>query len=86
MLRVILTHLVLFLLPFLGYGLWLWVTRKASADRAWRDGPMLYLSLAGALLVVLSLVFFASFEKGQVDRDYQPSRMENGRFVPGGFR
>ncbi|MBO0343873.1 hypothetical protein J0X15_01450 [Roseibium sp. CAU 1637] len=85
MLRVILSHAALFLLPFIGYAIWLWIKNKTQTSETWRQGPMLHLALAGTVMVIVSLVFFSSFEQASKDADYRPSRLENGVFVPGGF-
>lgn len=85
MLRVVLSHLLLFFLPFIGYGVYLWLKNRAQTSENWRQGPMVQLALAGVLLVIASLVFFASYEEAPEGKDYRPSRMENGVFIPGGF-
>ncbi|WP_367186862.1 DUF6111 family protein [Roseibium sp.] len=40
MLRVVLTHLVLFLMPFFCYALWLWLTKRSKHPDRWAKGPL----------------------------------------------
>ncbi|MEJ8472711.1 DUF6111 family protein [Roseibium algae] len=85
MFRVLLSHAFLFLLPFLGYAIWLWLNKKSQTSENWRNGPTGWLALAGVLLVLGSLVVFASFQRMPDGTEYRPSRMENGVFIPGGY-
>ncbi|MBD8876053.1 MULTISPECIES: DUF6111 family protein [Stappiaceae] len=85
MFRVVLSHMILFLLPFVGYAVWLWIKKKSQTSENWKNGPMAWLTLAGVLLVLISLVIFATFQKMPEGTEYRPSRMENGVFIPGGY-
>ncbi|MEP0235715.1 DUF6111 family protein [Roseibium sp.] len=85
MFRVVLSHMILFLLPFVGYAVWLWIKKKSQTSENWKNGPMAWLTLAGILLVLVSLVIFATFKKMPDGTEYRPSRMENGVFIPGGY-
>lgn len=85
MFRVVLSHLLLFLLPFLGFALWLWLNKKAQTSENWRNGPMAWLALGGASLVIIGLVIFASFDQVPEGQAYRPAEMRDGVFVPGGF-
>jgi cytochrome bd-type quinol oxidase subunit 2 len=85
MLRIILIDIILFLLPFLVYGFWLWVNNKAHVSEHWRKGPMAWLALAGIALVVVSFVIFASIKQAPDGAEYRPAHMENGVFVPGHY-
>lgn len=85
MFRVLLSHLLLFALPFVGYAVWLWLTKKKQSSENWRKGPNGLLALTGVALVLISLVLFASFRQMPDGTEYRPSRMENGVFVPGRF-
>ena len=57
MLRIILTQLLLFSLPFIGFAIWLFLNKKAQTSENWRDGPMLWLVIAGGLLVIGGLIY-----------------------------
>ena len=85
MLRVILADIILFLLPFLAYGFWLWLNNKAHVSEHWRNGPMGWLTLAGIALMVVSFVIFASLKQAPEGAEYRPAHMENGVYVPGRF-
>ncbi|WP_286133070.1 DUF6111 family protein [Labrenzia sp. DG1229] len=47
MLRVALTHLILFLLPFFCYALWLWLTKRSQHPDRWAKGPLAWLTVTG---------------------------------------
>lgn len=86
MVRVILVQLVLFLLPFIGWGIFLLVTRGLSDARAgYFIGPMPYwLAVIGLILSIvgfLALGIVGERETGV----YHPLRFEDGKLVPGGF-
>jgi len=85
MIRVVLAHLLLFLLPFIGYAVWLWLTKKSQASENWQGKPMAWLSLAGLVIVVVSLVSLATFQRMPEGTEYRPSQMRDGVFVPGGY-
>ncbi|MDQ0313885.1 DUF6111 family protein [Amorphus orientalis] len=86
MVRVILVQLILFLLPFIGWAIFLAVTRGLSDARAsYFIGPMPYwLAVAGLILSIagfLALGVVGDQETGV----YHPLRFEDGKLVPGGF-
>ncbi len=85
MLRVILTQLVLFLLPFIGYAVWLWLNNKAHASKRWRDGPMGWLALTGIAFAMIGLGVMASFKQAPEGAEYRPAHMKDGVFVPGRY-
>ncbi|MBD8891357.1 DUF6111 family protein [Roseibium litorale] len=86
MLRVVLSHILLFLLPFMGYALWLWMQKKEQTSEEWRKGPLRWLALAGVALVLGSLAIFATYREAPDGAEYIPSHMENGVFVPGRYQ
>ncbi len=85
MLRIVLTHLVLFLLPFVGYAVWLAANRKAQTSENWRNGPIIWLIIAGAVIVAGSLVGLASFESRPEGKVYVPAQIRDGQFIPGHY-
>lgn len=85
MLRVILTQLLLFLLPFICYALWLWLSKRSRHPDSWSKGPIAWLTLAGLVLVISGLVGMAAFDKSPEGTSYRPSEMRDGVFVPGRF-
>lgn len=71
-----LMQVVLFLLPFAGYGLWLWSGRKYTRQLLWGTlGAMLVMLVAAAWLELTGAV--------PPDMTYVPPRLEDGRVVPG---
>ena len=74
MLRLL--EVVLFLLPFAGYGLWLWGGRRHTNQLLWGTLGVMFLLLMAAAWLELS---------GAVppDMTYVPPHMEDGRIVPG---
>lgn len=85
MFRVLISHLLLFLLPFVGYAFWLFVNKKTQTSENWRNGPTGWLALAGIAMVLVSLVGFASFHRMPEGKEYRPSEMRDGVFVPGRY-
>jgi hypothetical protein len=85
MFRVFLAHLVLFFLPFFGYALWLWLSKKSNHPERWSRGPIAWLTCAGLILVIAGLVSMATLGKSPEDSNYIPSHMRDGVFVPGRY-
>lgn len=87
MVRLLLTELLLFALPFIGYGVYLIVTRRAvNSGEEWRKGPLLWLVFGGIASMGAGLVWLAlqNDEASRTGR-YVPAHMENGVLVPGQF-
>lgn len=86
MIRVIITQVVLFCLPFLAFFVYRLATQGWTGARVAGFGrATFYLILAGGLLVVAGFVFFA-LTGGETSGVYVPTQYENGKLVPGGFR
>lgn len=83
MIRIIFVHLLLFALPFIAYGVWLAVVRRSASAEQWRDAPMLWLTGAGGLIVIISLLALASFEDRNPNAQYTPMEYRDGKLVPG---
>jgi len=74
MLRLL--EFALFLLPFAGYGLWLWFGRQYTRQMLWGTlGAMFAMVLMAAWLELTQAV--------PPEMSYVPPHMENGRIVPG---
>ncbi|MDA0369389.1 MAG: DUF6111 family protein [Proteobacteria bacterium] len=83
MLRKILQYLP-FLLPFIGYAIYIVVARFAGRDASWRGAPWLWLTGAGLIFTVIALLGFRALEPQRgTGGDYVPPRLEDGRVVPG---
>jgi hypothetical protein len=86
MLRLILIQLFLFMLPFIGFGVFLWATAGFEAARAGYHGArLIWMITIGAGLMVIGFVALAAFGE-QETGPYQPLRYEDGQLVPGRFR
>ncbi|WP_321338979.1 DUF6111 family protein [Breoghania sp.] len=83
MIRIIVVHALLFLLPFIAYAIWLAVVRRSASAENWRDAPLLWLTMAGGLVVIASLVMLASFDDKNADATYTPMQFKDGQLVPG---
>lgn len=71
-----LLEVVLFLLPFAGYGLWLWSGRRHTNQVLWGTlGAMFVLLVAAAWLELSGAV--------PPGMSYVPPHMQDGRIVPG---
>lgn len=85
MIRIVITQLVLFALPFIAVFVYRVATRgstgAAIADmRRWAFA----LILIGGLFVVAGFVYFA-FAREENQGTYVPARYIDGQFVPGRF-
>ena len=90
--RVIIENIVLFLLPTLVYVGYRLLMRQLGRDVAAGDAhvlegaPLMVLIGSGVLLVLLVTVVFGSVSGGKPGEVYVPSRIENGKIIPGGSR
>jgi len=84
--RVILINLLLFSLPFIGYGVYLYF-RKGRVDTqdALKGNSFFWLVGGGIACVIVGLVLLATFQSGSPDSVYVPARYENGVLIPGRF-
>ncbi len=87
MIRPIFTELVLFLMPFALYALFLIATRARVLDpKSWPVSTLATLAIVSLLLVVTSFLFLAHLTGAPPGSTYEPARIEDGRFIPGGAR
>jgi hypothetical protein len=87
MIRIVVENVVLFLLPTLFYVGYVLLTRDAAAKKDLLAGaPLIWLFLAGTLLVVIVLVAFGSTSGGRPGQHYEPPSMKDGRIEPGQIR
>lgn len=84
MIRVVIENIVLFLMPtgvYIGYVL---LTRGAeNKSKLLDEAPLIWLFMAGALLVVIVLLAFGSTSGGKPGQHYEPPTMKDGRIEPG---
>ncbi len=85
MTRAIIQGLALFLLPFVLFAAYLVIRRRnALAWSSWSDQST-WLTIAGLTFVVMSLVANALLAEHETGA-YVPTRVENGRVIPGHFK
>lgn len=86
MIRVIITQIVLFLLPFVAFFVYRLATQGWTGARVAGFGrATFYLIVAGGLLVVAGFITFA-IVGGESEGIYVPTQYQDGELVPGGFR
>lgn len=90
MIRILLENVLLFLLPTLLYLLYVVVQRRTAGGSGAQgqaglldDAPLLWLFLAGALTVIVTLAAFGSNTGGKPSEVYVPPTLQDGRIVPG---
>ncbi|MEM7196766.1 MAG: DUF6111 family protein [Pseudomonadota bacterium] len=86
MIRTILQTLVPFLLPFILYGLWLWVLPHRDESLMGRMRTKRYwLSALGIGCSIIALVVLGISRDNDAQQDYVPPRLVDGKIVPGTF-
>ena len=84
MARVIALELFLFLLPFIGYGFYLYFSRLDPMQReSWERSPIYWLVIGGLLLMIVGFVLTATFSGAPTDATYTPAELRDGRIEPG---
>ncbi len=84
MIRVGFTEIILFLTPFVLYGVFLWATRAGVMDpKLWPLSRVIWLAICAFALVTGSFIYFANVTGAPPGSTYVPAHMENGKFVPG---
>jgi asparagine N-glycosylation enzyme membrane subunit Stt3 len=85
MTRAILVELLFFLLPFVAFAAYLVIRRRSPFEgEAWK-GPRVWLVIAGLLCVIASLIW-TGVTAERSEEGFQPTRVEDGKVVPGQFR
>jgi hypothetical protein len=87
MIRIVAENILLFLLPTIVYVAYVYMTReeKPGAMRVLNDAPLIWLFVAGASLVLITLVTFGSVSGGKPGQVYTPPVLKDGRIEPGHF-
>lgn len=88
MIRQLLIGIALFLAPFAVYALYLWAAGEAGPAKAssWSTLAVGWLTVAALVLVIAGLGVWIEYSGAPPDATYVPAHMENGKFVPGGFK
>jgi Family of unknown function (DUF6111) len=87
MIRVVIENILLFVLPAAVYLAYMLLMRSGntSAGAVINDAPLVWLFMAGALLVAATLIYYATTTPGGLPgQTYTPPRMgKDGRIEPG---
>ena len=86
MIRVVVENVLLFLLPSAMYFGYILLTRRSSSGPAdaLNDAPLVWLFVAGALLVAATFIYYATITPGgDMKRVYVPPHMKDGQIEPG---
>ncbi|KAB2941392.1 MAG: DUF6111 family protein [Hyphomicrobium sp.] len=85
MIRIVAENILLFLLPTIVYVAYVYMTReeRPGAMRVLDDAPLLWLFVAGAALVIITLASFGSVTGGKPGQVYTPPSLKDGRIEPG---
>lgn len=92
MIRVVAENIILFLLPTLVYFGYVYLVRAPATDQngnrtsAIDDAPLLWLFIAGACLVIATLVAFSSTTGGKPGEAYDPPVSKDGHIEDGRVR
>lgn len=85
MIRRLAEEVLIFLLPFILFGLYLTIRGRNPRHGAHWEGFVFRLTMGGLALVILS--FIVAGLAGEKHRGgYVPPRIENGQVVPGHFQ
>ena len=84
MIRPVATEIILFLMPFVLYGVFPWATKAGVMHPdSWPLSRIAWLVIAALGLMLGSFIYFANYSGAPVGTTYVPAHMENGKFVPG---
>jgi hypothetical protein len=85
MIRIVAENILLLLLPTIVYVAHVYMTReeKPGAMRVLDDAPLIWLFVAGAAIVVITLATFGSVTGGKPGQVYTPPSFKDGRIEPG---
>lgn len=84
MARVVLINIAMFLLPFIVYGAYLYLSRKDDEDtNYWRDAPIGWLFAIGMVLVFAVIISLIQFTGSGPGGHYVPPQFKDGKIVPG---
>ena len=84
MIRPLTTEIVLFLLPFVLYGVFLWATKAGVMHPdSWPLSRILWLVITALALVIGSFIYFANYTGAPPGSTYVPAHIEDGKFIPG---
>lgn len=85
MLKKLIVYVVPFLIPFVVYGIYVLLSKK-HRKAALNVVPWLWLTLAGFILCLLTILFFVFTDAQEPGAEYIPPRVIDGQIKPGQFR
>ena len=85
MIRIVIENLLLFLLPSLIYVLYVYIRNRSAGSEAanFDDAPLIWLFLAGVVLMLAMLLIFGLTTGWQSGLPYQPPIYKDGKIEPG---
>lgn len=83
MLRIALIDILMFCLPFLVYGAYMLVAKRADPAGMWQEAPIFWLLAVGCGLVLVTMVTLVSFSGGEPGGTYRPPSIADGVIKPG---
>lgn len=84
MIRPVATEIILFLMPFVLYGVFLWATKAGVMQPdSWPLSRIAWLVMAALALMLGSFIYFVHFSGAPPGSTYVPAHIEDGKFVPG---
>ena len=85
MVGIFVENILLFLLPTVGNLIYVGVERSDNKGgiAVLDDAPLIWLFAAGAVLVLVTLVFFSTTSGGKPGQVYHPAVLKDGRIQPG---
>jgi hypothetical protein len=84
MLRIALLNILMFSLPFILYGGYMYlIGRHQPGQSIWRTAPVLWLLIAGLVLIMVTVGSLISFTGSKPGGVYYPPKVENGKIIPG---
>jgi hypothetical protein len=88
MIRIVIENIVLFLLPTAMYVAYVLLMRRGatSTGAVLNEAPLIWLFIAGALLVLATILVFGTTSGGKPGQIYEPPHLKDGRIEPGRLR
>lgn len=88
MARIVIQHLLLFLLPLILYAIYIAAMRQraqmtGAAKPNWEDGPWFWLVVAGIVLSIGAFLVLGFVGGAPTTSDYIPPRIIDGKIIPG---
>jgi Family of unknown function (DUF6111) len=88
MIRVIIENIVLFLMPAAIYVTYMMLMRNdgAKASQVLNEAPLIWLLIAGACAVAVTMIAFGNVSGGKPGMAYEPTVLKDGKIEPGRMR